>query len=179
MKKIGYLMITIGFLAGSLTAVIDQSKIRWDFFAAALVLGITGVIIVRLDEKQKSSSAETIVSNMQNIQTSLARITENIALLNTQAETINTYDVRHRIDELFIDDINTFVDARKSITQKYGLQAYADIMSYFAIGERYLNRVWSASADGYINEVATYLKKAQTQFTQALEKVNQLKEPTL
>ena len=49
----------------------------------------------------------------------------------------------------------------------YGLQVYADIMSNFATGERYINRVWSASADGYENEAATYLEKAAGQFAEA------------
>jgi len=48
-------------------------------------------------------------------------------------------------------------------------------MSCFAAGERYLNRVWSASADGYIDEVNAYLDKAQAQFADSLEKIRQLK----
>lgn len=37
-------------------------------------------------------------------------------------------------------------------------------MSGFATGERYINRVWSASADGYDQEAATYLARAAAQF---------------
>ncbi len=40
-------------------------------------------------------------------------------------------------------------------------------MSAFAAGERYINRVWSASADSYIDEVMLYLDKAQVQFIEA------------
>ncbi|MGB5626604.1 MAG: hypothetical protein WBM61_12775, partial [Woeseiaceae bacterium] len=49
------------------------------------------------------------------------------------------------------------------------LQTYADIMSSFAAGERYINRVWSASADGYDEEATAYLKKAAAQFVEAEE----------
>jgi len=49
------------------------------------------------------------------------------------------------------------------------------VMSMFAAGERYLNRVWSASADGYIDEVNTYLEKARGQFSESLNKIRQLK----
>ncbi len=82
--------------------------------------------------------------------------------------------MRGRIDELFSNDLAIFVQARESISHLYGLQAYADIMSYFASGERYLNRIWSASADGYIDEVNIYLDKAQQQFADALAKVRRL-----
>lgn len=46
----------------------------------------------------------------------------------------------------------------------FGLQNYADVMSAFAAGERYINRVWSASTDGYVDEVCAYLERATQQF---------------
>jgi hypothetical protein len=49
----------------------------------------------------------------------------------------------------------------------FGLQTYADIMSNFATGERYINRVWTASADGYDGEAEQYLGKAAEQFRNA------------
>jgi hypothetical protein len=41
------------------------------------------------------------------------------------------------------------------------------VMSAFAAGERYINRVWSASTDGYIDEVRSYLERATQQFGEA------------
>ena len=46
----------------------------------------------------------------------------------------------------------------------FGMQNYADVMSNFAAGERYINRVWSASTDGYEDEVRAYLVRALDQF---------------
>jgi hypothetical protein len=40
-------------------------------------------------------------------------------------------------------------------------------MSAFAAGERYINRVWSASTDGYVDEVCNYLDRATQQFREA------------
>ncbi|GAI58988.1 unnamed protein product, partial [marine sediment metagenome] len=34
---------------------------------------------------------------------------------------------------------------------------------------------WSASADGYIDEVNTYIDKAREQFVDSLERIRQLK----
>ncbi len=45
------------------------------------------------------------------------------------------------IDTLFRDDLINFVDARDSMKHLFGIQAFADIMSSFAAGERYINRV--------------------------------------
>jgi hypothetical protein len=47
-------------------------------------------------------------------------------------------------------------------------------MSHYAAGERYLNRVWSAAADGYIDESHTYIGRAQTQFEEANERLKAL-----
>jgi hypothetical protein len=179
MKMFGYLMITLAFLAGTLVTVVDKDKVQWGYFSGALAFGIAGIALVRVGHRHKSRSEVKLAANIQNIETSLTRIFENITNLDAQKQSINPYDVRHRIDELFTKDIITFVEARESIGLVYGLAAYADIMSYFASGERYLNRVWSASADGYIDEVSAYLEKAKHQFSETLSKVRHLKDQRL
>jgi hypothetical protein len=176
MKKLGFSMITLGFLAGALIAVVDKDQVRWGYFSGAIAVGIAGIALVRAGKRDEIRSEGKLTANIQNIEVGLARIVENISNLNAQKQSINPYDVRHRIDELFTEDIISFVEARESIGHVYGLAAYADIMSYFAAGERYLNRVWSASADGYIDEVAAYLEKAQMQFSQALDKLRHQKQ---
>ena len=175
MKKLGYLMITLGFLAGALTAVVDEEQIRWDHFALALIVGVAGVALVRTSDKMESQHEGKLASNMQAVETSLDRIVKNMTGLNAEKASINTYDVRHRIDELFTDDLNTFVEARQSIAHTHSLNDYADVMTSFAAGERYLNRVWSASVDGYIDEVNAYLDKALEQFVDTHHKVCRLK----
>ena len=174
MKKLGYLMITIGFLAGALAAIVDEQKVQWGYFIAALLAGAVGIMLVRFGERQESRAEGKLASNIQSIEASLSRIVENMTRLNSEKQSIDPYDVRHRIDELFAEDLTTFVEARQSIAQVHGLSAYADVMSNFAAAERYLNRVWSASVDGYIDEVNTYLDRAQAQFVESLEKVRQL-----
>ena len=174
MKKIGYVMITFGFLAGALLAVLDEFKVQWGFFLGTLVFGAAGIALVQLGQRHKTRLEGRLTSSMDNIKNSLSHIVENIKRLNAEKQSIDTYDVRHRIDALFSEDLTAFVEARESIAQVHGLGAYADVMSYFAAGERYLNRVWSASADGYIDEVNIYLDKAHTQFVEVLQKVRKL-----
>ena len=174
MNKLGYLMITVGFLAGALTAVVDEDVVRWGYFAGSLAVGVVGIVLVRAAHARHSLAEEKLTLNMQVIEASLAQIVEKISRLNAQKQSVDIYDMRHRIDELFPGDLTSFVQARHSIAQVHGLQAYADVMSCFAAGERYLNRVWSASADGYVDEVNTYLDKAQSQFVESLQKVKNL-----
>jgi len=167
-------MVTVGFITASLAAVIDESAVRWLWYIPALGLGVVGVAAIRIDVVRHSKTEHHVASRIETVESSLEKIATKINKLNTDKHSIHTYDMRHRIDELFVEDLAMFVDARESIAHRYGLAAYADVMSCFAAGERYLNRVWSASADGYIDEVNTYLDKAREQFVESLEKIRQL-----
>jgi hypothetical protein len=173
-QKLGSLMIAAGFLAGSLAAIVDEESVRWCYFAAALGAGAAGIVLVRAGGRRMRRSEGKLAAGVQALEASLSRIVENINQLSEQKHSIETYEVRHRIDELFADDVAAFVNKRESIAHVHGLSAYADIMSCFAAGERYLNRVWSASADGYIDEVNAYIDKAQEQFGESLVKIRDL-----
>lgn len=175
MKKLGYFIITIGFLGGALLTVLDTREVNWIYFVVALAVGVVGIVLVRTSEKRAIQEVGKLTSNIENLKGSLSRIVANINKLNAEKDSINTYDVLHRIDELFPDDLAAFVEARESISHIHGLQAYAEVMNNFAAGERYLNRVWSASADGYVDEVNAYLEKAESQFSEANNKLQALK----
>jgi len=168
-------MVTLGFIAAALAAVVDEDAVRWLWYIPAIGLGVAGVTTIRINDVRQSKTEHHVTANIETVESSLARINDNINKLNSDKNSINTYDMRYRIDELFLEDLAMFVDARESLAHRYGLAAYADVMSCFAAGERYLNRVWSASADGYIDEVNAYLDKAQGQFVDSLEKIRQLK----
>jgi hypothetical protein len=172
------LFLTIGFLAGALVSVLDETTVGWNYFIGSVILTVAGVAMIRIGHKKEHHAEGKLVSNMEAINDSLGRIVENIAKIDAEKETMSPYDVRDRIDELVADNLITFVDARESISAVHGLQAYADVMSYFAAGERYLNRVWSASADGYIDEVAMYLGKSREQFADALVKIKEFESQT-
>ena len=167
-------MVTVGFLAAALATVLDENAVRWLWYVPALIVGAAGVAAVRIDDARRNKTEHHVASRIETVEGSLERIATNIKKLNADKHSIHTYDMRHRIDELFIDDLEMFVDARESIAHRYGLAAYGEVMSDFAAGERYLNRVWSASADGYIDEVNTYLDKAQEQFNESLGKIRDL-----
>jgi hypothetical protein len=168
-------MVTVGFIAAALATVVDENTVRWLWYIPALAVGAAGVAAIKIDNARHSKTEHHVASRIETAESSLERIAANISKLNADKHSIDTYDMRHRIDELFVDDLDTFVGARESIAHSHGLNAYADVMSSFAAGERYLNRVWSASADGYIDEVNAYIEKARAQFAESLDKIRRLK----
>lgn len=174
MKRGGHFLIMVGFLLGAWVAVQQEGPVNWRWYLPAFVLGVLGVVLARRGTHSEARAGDALSLNVQTLKESLARIVRNIDELEAQKSEMNPYDARGRIDELFPDDLTNFADARESIAHRFGLQAYANIMNHFAAGERYLNRVWSASVDGYIDEVQEYIGRSREQFTQAQEKLQAL-----
>ena len=175
MKKIGFILIIYSFLLAALIAVIDKEIVIWQYFLPVLAIGIAGVVMVRIHVHKHHTSEDKITGRLADIETSIAAIVKNISSLSAGVDSMDTYNVRNKIDELFTEDIIKFVDARQAIAQVYGLQEYADAMSYFASEERAINRAWSASTDGYVNEVKASLQKANEYFGIVNEKIIKLK----
>ena len=171
MGRLGFILVMIGFLGGALVSVLDETVVRWGWFVPAVTVGFVGVVLVRMGRRREVFATDRLTSNVRAVQDSLRRIAQNMARLNSEKQSIDPYGVRHRLEELFADDVSTFVTARESIAHSYGLAAYADVMNCFAAGERYLNRAWCASADGYIDEVHRCLEQASDQFAASLDKV--------
>jgi len=166
-KQIGYTMVGLSFLGCAFITTLDTSAVNWHYFLPTLVAGIFGVIIANKALKREAHSEGVLTTNLGNIESSINSIVTNLVALNNEKESIPAYEIRFEIDKKFRDDLNLFADSRRSLGHRYGLQPYAEVMSSFAAGERYLNRVWSASADSYVDEVMLYLDKAQEQFINA------------
>ena len=178
MKALGYLLITASFLAGSYFSVLDVELVNWSIVVPSLLVGLAGVAAVQIATRSKSKATDTVRTNIGKLEESLSRIVDNIDRLEAEKDTIDVYRFHHQIDDLFMSDLDTFVVNRETIGHAYGLQSYADVMTHFATAERYLNRCWSASTDGYIDEVKKYLTRSRDQFRQALEMLRQKSSTT-
>jgi len=167
MHLLGFLLTAAGFLGGAFLTSLDPEQVRWGLFVPCLMVGAVGVYLVKSSSLKHARSDETLATNRADIEESLDRVIAGLTDLSAKKEEIPPYELRFEIDRRFRDDLERFADARHSLTHLYGLQSYADIMSAFAAGERYLNRVWSASADGYVDEACAYITRALDQFTAA------------
>lgn len=175
MRPLGYLLIVAGFLAGAYLAVREPEGLALGPFLGALAVGAVGIVLVRVALRRSATHGGRLLADLESLEASLARIVENVRTLDRDKGSIDVYDLRHRIDERFPGDLARFVEARQSLVHRYGLQPYADVMNPFSAGERYLNRVWSTSTDGYIDEAHEYLERSHEQFEDALAVVRRLR----
>ncbi len=177
MRALGYLLITAAFLAGSVVAVqTEENHIEWSWFLPAFAVGVVGVVLARVGTQREARHETKLAGDLETLTGSLERLVDNLERLSAEDNKANPYRVHGRIDELLRDDLANFADARESIGHIFNLAAYADVMNAFAAGERYVNRVWSASIDGWIDELEEYLGRAKEQFLDAQGKLRALQQ---
>jgi len=166
MKNFGYFLVAAGFLGGAFATSLDVQNVNWALFAGTAGAALVGLIVYKRQLSAMARSEEVLEVNRIELRESIGNIVADLGEV-LSGELTQGAVLRDRIDLKIRDDLRRFADARESMVHLFGLQAYADIMSNFAAGERYINRVWSASADGYDDEANNYLKKAAEQFDEA------------
>jgi len=151
MKTIALLLVFGAFLAGAFISVLDPREVNWTWLVPVLLIGIIGLWLARKVHHEEAHAGHKLAGNMDLLAKSLDNILARLELINNNKEELPTYEARFEIDRLFRDELN------------------------FAAGERYINRVWSASTDGYVDEVNLYLGRALNQFREAHQHFHELK----
>ena len=168
MRILGVLLLLAGFLGAAFVTVRTKDSkekewrsIDWTWYAPPFALGVVGVVVLRVTAHAGRTHSHKLDADLRTLDSSLERIVVRLREWLQQRDQINVYDVHQRIDDELVEDLAAFVEARETISHVYGLQQYADLMSQFALGERNINRAWSASADGYIDEVWKSVENAE------------------
>jgi len=172
MKGLGYLLLSAGFVVAAYATALDVDNVNWGLFAAAALAAVAGVVTIKRHARSIAQSEEVLENNRAELRESIDNVVKDLREIVTSGSLRGTA-LRDRIDRKLRPDLVRFADARESMVHLFGLQTYADIMSHFAAGERYVNRVWSSSADGYDAEAARYLGKAEEQFADAQRQLNE------
>jgi len=167
MKLIGSLLLVGGFLVAAFATALHVDGTEWSLFLPAAAAAVAGVWTLKRQARGQATSEHVLRSNRAALTESLSNIVTTLDDIIRAGAAIDVERLRDEIDLRLRDDLRRFVEARQSLVHLFSLQTYADIMSEFAAGERYLNRVWSASADAYDGEARRYLEKAAAQFREA------------
>jgi len=166
MRTFGYLLLCAGFIVAAYATALDVRNVAWPLFTVAAAATAIGVVVLKRHARVLARSDSVLESNRSELRESIGNVVAGLQQIAT-AEGLRGSRLRDRIDRDLRPELIRFADARESMVHLFGLQAYADIMSHFAAGERYVNRVWSSSADGYDGEARTYIDKASAQFAEA------------
>ncbi len=167
----GHLLLWLGFLVGvfmtvrHVEVVNDKwSTIQWPYYVGSLLVGLAGVVVLRLTQQRAVTHADKLQSDIKVLEAKVSDLLAELAALLKGRDATSVFAVHTLIDARLVDKINAFVHARETLIHTYGLRQYAQVMTDFSIAERLVNRAWSASADGYIDEVWLSLEGAQSKF---------------
>ncbi len=175
-KQIGYVFLMIGFLAGAFIATAEVDHVKWGQFAPCAGAMLVGLVLVRSHAAAAKGDTEAHSGGLEALEKAVASLVTKIGAMNESKDSIDVFDVHGQIDAQLMDDLNDFVESRESLIPLFGMQRYADIMSAFANGERNINRAWSASADGYIDEVWASLGRAEERMREAQAQLVECRE---
>jgi len=165
---VGQCLLWGGFLGAALVAVSQLenksdpwSTIPWPAYLGWLLVGWVGVAFLRY---QRSSQHREDADSWVGLETVLTKLKRCSTVMDQQLlnplDSMTCEQVLDRIDSQLAPLMNDFGDDSKVIARRLGTGAFSQIMSEFASGERYMNRAWSAAADGYVDEVTKSVRIA-------------------
>jgi hypothetical protein len=161
MRKAGFVLMWLGFLAAAFIATRQADTVSWALYVPAALMGAVGVALLRRTAGGDAAHVETVRSNIATLEGCLSRLVQRLSEMNGLKEKTFVYDIHKRIDAELLADLVDFADAREAMIHGIGLQEYANVMDNFARSERHINRAWSASADGYVDETWNSLQRAE------------------
>jgi hypothetical protein len=175
MRASGHLLLWLGFIGAAFASVshLEQpddkwGTIAWVWYAGSMAVGIIGVAMLRHTKRADHADDEKTEAEYSVVQQSLAKLCSAVQTLCQESPKLPS-QILHLIDQQCAEPFSDFAEARQSLVKRFGLSVYADVMTEFASAERYVNRSWSAAADGYIDEVTASLNRANQHLANARE----------
>jgi hypothetical protein len=175
MRWIGHLLLWAGFLSAAFASLcrLEQADskwmtVPWTWYGLSMLVGSVGVVLLRNARRQADTDHERTDVEYSVIQRSLDTVASIVGRLSENRQHVPS-EVLRCIDDQCALPLSEFADARQALVKRFGLKVYADVMTEFASAERYVNRTWSAAADGYVDEVAASLDRANYHLQNARE----------
>ena len=170
MRRIGLVCLWLGVLGGAFVSVRHVEHIQWGPYGAMAALAIAGVVMLRRTAGSAAFGAERVRQDVSALRGHLQTVLGGVDDILGRRNEGSVYDVRDMIDNELAEPLGAFADRRETLIAAHGLEVYADVMTRFAGAERLVNRAWSASADGYIDEVWPCLERAQALLRDAMDR---------
>jgi len=149
-----------GCLAGAFFLVERPDEVQWTPFGAAVALALVGIALMRLAPAPSRSGGDAAHAE---IAPALA------ALVAWSRAPVVDAELTRQIDREVRPHLRRIEDGLGELHDRLGAQRYASFMDAYARGERALNRVWSAAADGYLEEARSQLVTAHAALARATD----------
>jgi len=142
----------------------------WLFLVSVAGLAV-GASLLRIDARARRESAAgespaggtgSPKHTLAAIQQTLRNLHDRVGAMPSEPERLHA--IIEELGELQQNELTQFAESRTELVAKYGLAGFANVMDAFSIGERQVNRAWSAAADGVADEALASLELAVQRF---------------
>jgi hypothetical protein len=175
MKIAALLLITVGTIGATVGVArtipsVSGWQSAWQVQGTLTILSLAtmlaGIVIQRRGQGSRVSSPDS-GGTFQQACAALERLQTATTQLESTLDQCDLESLHQALEEIVSGPIADFVENRTAISDRHGLGNYAAVMGPFATAERYLNRAWSASVDGYWHEAAEYVRRASRPLAEA------------
>jgi hypothetical protein len=136
------------------------STINWWWYGISAAVCVAGIAVLRSGHRAGARPSAHSAASVRQLRVHLDNLVKATEQFRAEHPKMTPRQAVTFIDSRLLDDFREFADGRNSLIGEYGLTVFADVMTHFAAAERAINRVWSASVDGYVDEAATYIQRA-------------------
>jgi len=148
-------------------------------FGCGFVLCAIGLFLwwkTTLDERKEARGAAdgTGKSDQLGPVQLVGQLQQPLKDLERDIEALDGQELCLRVEALNEGYVAPLAEARQRFVDRFGLAGGSEALNETAFGERMLNRVWSAAADGHLAEARSSFQEAIAAFAQAEETVTRL-----
>lgn len=180
MRFIAYILFAAGVMTGISGAAklpeidaaadpgfLDRFPDSWPVFAIGFATTVTGLVLWWKDEFARRAASDTDDRDTSNPLILLRNLIPQLQSIADDFSGLNQSELTARIEHVQEHTILPFSEGRQKVISRMGMAAGADLLVTAAYGERMLNRAWSATADGHLDEARDSLDEALSAFRQA------------
>lgn len=157
--------------ASAAESFMDRFPDSWPVFAVGFALTVAGLVIWWKDEFAQRAAHHADDSDGSNPLALLRGLVPQLHELSNDFGKLSANEVTSRVEHLLEHTVLPFAEGRQKVISWMGMSAGADLLVTAAFGERMLNRVWSAAADGHLAEARSSLTEAVGAFEQAQQQL--------
>ena len=168
----------IEFTAGSAT-IPSAFPSTSPVFAAGLALAVVGVVLWRVSAHRAAMAGHVAAEKGEpeapgrDPEVLLREVVKPLHVLQAEIDKLGADKITERIDSLLEGYVLPFAEVRRGMIDRFGMTDGAEILVTVAFGERMMNRVWSAAADGYLTEARACYPDVVAAFEEACNLLDQ------
>lgn len=164
-------IVAITFGAKMPVAGAKFSDVLGGFFFGLILAVIANILWHREVKKEVKVLLQEHRDSDENPVFLLQRSVEQVQKLNDDFDKLDNKQVCQCIDDISEKFIHPFTEKRQTVMDMLGMEKGAEVLLTVAFGERMLNRVWSACADGHRPEAKKSLGLSCNNYLKAISLV--------